>query len=92
MPDWSRRKLRSWRRNISWLHRPGCERYETYHPVHESDESPESYSVVLLNGVDGSQKIAHALHIAKVTIVFVIREKHVFHLLKVDVGADLGEW
>lgn len=91
MPDWSRRKLRSYK-NISWLHQPVYGGYKTDHPVHETNESPESYSIVLLNGVNRSQKIAHALDIAKVTIVFIICEKHVFHLLKVDVGADLCEW
>ena len=91
MPDWSRRKLRSWK-HVSWLYHPNFGRRETCHPVHETDESPERYSVVLLDGVDRSQKIAHALDIAKVTVVFIVRKEHVFHLLKVNIGANLCEW
>lgn len=46
----------------------------------------------MLNGVDRSQKIAHTLDIAKVTIVLIIGEEHIFHLLKMNVGADLCKW
>lgn len=66
-------------------------RLETCHPVHEPNESPERYSVVLLDGVDRGQKIAHALDIPKVTVIFVVRKEHIFHLLKVNIGANLCE-
>lgn len=66
-------------------------RLETCHPVHEPNESPERYSVVLLDRVDRGQKIAHALDIPKVTVIFIVRKEHIFHLLKVNIGANLCE-
>ena len=63
MPDWSRRKLRSYK-HISRVYQSGYGGYGTYHAVHESNKSPKSYSIVLLDGVNRSQKIAHALNIA----------------------------
>lgn len=62
-----------------------------FHPLHEFDKAPESEGVVLHDGVDGREEIAHALHVAEVAVVFIVGEQHVFHLLEMDVGADFGE-
>ena len=90
MPDWSRRKLRSLG-HVSGLYQSEFERHGTCHPVHETNKSPKCYSIVLLNGVDRGKKIAHALDIAKITVIFIVREEHIFHLLKMNVGSDFCE-
>jgi len=61
----------------------------TYHALHESNKAPECNSIILHNCVDGRKQIAHALNVAKILVVFVIRKKHVFHLLQVNVGAHI---
>ena len=60
----------------------------TYHALHESNEAPECYGIILHDSVDGREQIAHALNVAKILVVFVVRKKHVFHLLQVNVGAS----
>jgi hypothetical protein len=69
MPDWSLKKFRSYRQVsvASWN-----ELVFTYHSLHEADKSPEGYSIVLHDSVDGCEKIAHTLYIAEVFVVFVI--------------------
>lgn len=43
------------------------------------------------DGVDGGEKVRHALDIAEGSVVFVVCQEHVFHLLHVHVCADFGE-
>ena len=61
------------------------------HAVHEFLKAPESDSIVLHDGVDGSKEVAHALDIAQVAVVFVVGQQHILHLLEVDVRADFGK-
>ena len=63
-----------------------------FHPFHESTEAPKCNRVILLDSVDGSEEVTHALHIPKVSIVFVVSQEHVFELLHVNVGAGLCKW
>ena len=62
-----------------------------YHAVHELDKRPKRHGVVLHHCVDGSKKIAHALDVTEFPVVLVIRQKHVFHLLEMNVGARFRE-
>lgn len=63
-----------------------------YHSFHEANEPPECDGIVLHNGVYGCKKVAHALYIAKVLVVFVVGQEHVLHLLQVDIGACVSKW
>ena len=49
-------------------------RWATHHAVHELDKAPESNRIVLHDSVDRGEEVAHALHIAKILIVLVVRE------------------
>ena len=64
----------------------------THHSFHEAYETPKGYCVVLLNGVDGSKKIAHSLDITEISVILVVRQKHIFHLLHVNIGATVRKW
>jgi hypothetical protein len=61
------------------------------HAIHKCDKGPESNGVVLHNGIDRRQQIAHTLDVAKIFVVFVVGEQHIFHLLQMDVGPDVSE-
>ena len=54
---------------------------EYYHSLHEPYEAPKSYSVVLLDSIDWSKKIAHTLNITQARIILVVSQEHIFHLL-----------
>lgn len=54
---------------------------DDYHSLHKADKAPKCNSIILLNSVDGCKEVAHALHIAQITIVFVVSQKHILHLL-----------
>ena len=72
MPDWSRRKFLSWG-NSEQKFAIECQMVdERYHSLHEFSKAPKRQSVVLHDCVDRGEKIAHALHIAKITVVFVV--------------------
>jgi len=71
------------------VHIPKTGGIRTYHALHESNKAPECNGIILHNRVDGRKQIAHTLNVAKVLVVFVIRKKHVFHLLQVNVGAHI---
>jgi hypothetical protein len=62
------------------------------HAVHELLKCPEGYRVVLDNCVNWRKEIRHALDIAKILVVLVVCKKHLFHLLHVDVGANISKW
>jgi hypothetical protein len=62
----------------------------TYHSIHEFDKAPESNGVVLHDRVDWSQKVTHPLNVAKVLVVLVVGQKHLLHLLEMDIGPGLG--
>lgn len=64
----------------------------TFHTIHKVLEAPKSDGVVLQDSIDRSKEIGHALDVAKVAIVFVIGEEHVFHLLKMDICSDVCKW
>jgi len=64
---------------------------KVYHSLHELDETPECQSIILHDSVDWSQEVTHALHVAEIAVVFVVGQQHVFHLLEMDVRADLRE-
>lgn len=61
----------------------------TYHPVHEIDKRPECNCIILHNGVERGEKVAHALNIAQILVVFVVSKKHVLHLLEMHVCPDI---
>jgi hypothetical protein len=95
MPDWSRRKFRSFIICISTglynVSEKG-EKEEVYHSIHEVDERPECDSVILHYGVDWREEVAHSLHVAEVRVVFVVCKEHVLHLFEVDVCSYVCEW
>jgi hypothetical protein len=64
---------------------------QTYHALHESNKAPECDSIILHDCVDRRKQIAHTLNVAKILVVFIIREEHILHLLQVDVGAHIGK-
>lgn len=64
----------------------------TYHPIHESNKSPKCNCIVLHDSVDRSQQVTHSLHITQIRIVFIVRQKHILHLLEMHVGASIGKW
>jgi hypothetical protein len=61
----------------------------TYHTFHEANKAPKGNGVVLHDCVDRRKQVAHALNVTKVLIVLIVSEKHVLHLLKMNVGADI---
>lgn len=61
------------------------------HALHEVLECPEGDGVVLDDRVDGRQQVRHALDVAQLPVVLVVRQKEVLHLFHVRVGAGLGE-
>ncbi|KAI7091849.1 RabGAP/TBC [Hortaea werneckii] len=62
-----------------------------FHSLHEADEAPKRYRVILFYSVDWCKEIRHALHVTKVAVVFVVRQQHILHLLKMNIGAGLSE-
>jgi hypothetical protein len=91
MPDWSLRKLRSWKKyvrigmRVSSLNR-------TYHSIHEANKGPKSHGIVLHDCVERSQEVTHALYISQVRVIFIVCQEHILHLLKVHIGSCIGEW
>jgi hypothetical protein len=63
----------------------------TYHSFHESNKAPKGNRVVLHNGINRCEKITHALYVTEILVVLVIRQKHILHLLQVDIGASIGK-
>ena len=63
--------------------------YRTHHPFHEPDKAPEGDGIVLHDCVNRRKQVAHALHVAEILVILVVGKQHVFHLLQVDVGADV---
>lgn len=87
MPDWSRRKLRSCL-HVSPINDYNSHGKCTYHALHESNKAPECDGIILHDCIDGRKQIAHALNVAEILVVFVVRKKHVFHLLQVNIGTS----
>jgi hypothetical protein len=84
MPDWSRRKFRSWfGQYIIFIPQT------TNHALHEVNEAEKGDRVVLHDGVYGRQEVAHALHVAQVLVPLVIREQNLLHLLEMHVSPNL---
>lgn len=66
--------------------------HSTYHAVHEANEAPKGDSVILFDSVNRRKKIAHALNVTEVRVVFIVSQEHVFHLLQVHIRADISKW
>lgn len=50
----------------------GSKREITYHAIHEVDETPKGYCIILHDCIDGSEQVTHALDIAQVLVVFIV--------------------
>lgn len=61
------------------------------HALHEVLEGPKGDGIVLYDGIDGCQKIRHALDVAQFPVILVVREEQVLHLFHVRIGANLCE-
>jgi hypothetical protein len=86
MPDWSRRKFRSYLRlDIVMLEKERV----AYHAAHKFDEPPKGNGIVLHDSVNGGEQITHALDITKLFVVFVVSQKHVLHLFEVNISPGL---
>ena len=64
----------------------------TYHPIHKAHKCPERHGIILHNCVQWGKKIAHSLYVTQVGVIFIVRQEHVLHLLKMNIGAHIGEW
>ena len=64
----------------------------TYHSIHEANKAPKGNCIVLFDRINGGKEVAHALNIAQIGVVLIVSQEHVFHLLKMHIGANIREW
>ena len=69
-----------------------CGNFATYHALHESDKGPEGDGIILHDCIYGCKEVAHTLHIPEVLVVLVVCQKHILHLLQMDISAGVCEW
>jgi hypothetical protein len=68
-----------------------CPTGSAYHSRHETHKTPEGDRIILHNGINRREEIAHPLDVAQTTVVFIVRQKHVFHLLEMYIGANVSK-
>ena len=66
-----------------------CDVSSTYHTIHKLHETPECDSIILHDGVYRCKQVAHALDVAEISIVLIVRQEHVLHLLEMHICADI---